>query len=231
MRLRKRRRTVQAPPRPGQGGGKAPIATRWRPDEQVLRQLALHGIPARLRRERSSTTSWLYWSDRGEPAFAWNAKFRAHVIRRWREQESRNTARAGATCRARSAQDWEPGPDATRDPRCAPASAATSSRTRCRSSCCTGPNAREASRTWNSRFVIARQAPVGALQPRPWTSTASRGALPADWQPAADVYDILRMANIDSRLRARAAARVPDVLDRFAGEASIPPGTASSCST
>ena len=66
-------------PRPAEtrpGGGKALIATRWQPDEEVLRQIALHGIP-RAFAEAQLDEFVLYWSDRGEPAFSWNAKFRA----------------------------------------------------------------------------------------------------------------------------------------------------------
>ena len=68
-------------------GGKTLMAERWRPDAELLRQLALHGISAGFV-EAQIEEFVLYWSDRGDPAYSWNAKFRSHVIRRWREHEA-----------------------------------------------------------------------------------------------------------------------------------------------
>ncbi|MCB1631588.1 MAG: hypothetical protein H7A12_16120 [Pseudomonadales bacterium] len=178
---------------PARAPGKAPIATRWRPDEQLLRQLALHGIPS-VFIESELDDFVAYWSERGEPAFAWNAKFRSQVIRRWREQESRDAARESGP--QPIGQDWEPGPDALEI-----LLRAGVSRHFIEDAVpefvLYWTERGEAARTWNSRFVShvkrqwARYSATMDLDSEP-------RRLPADWQPSADVWDILRMANIDS---------------------------------
>jgi hypothetical protein len=173
-------------------GGKTLIANRWRPDYELLRQLALHGI-SREFAEAQLEEFILYWSDRGDPAFSWNAKFRSHVIRRWREHEA---AAAEPDDRPRPiSAAWRPDPDALEILARA------------------GVNGQfvedtipefllywtergEAARTWNSRFVThvkrqwARYTATMELDGEP------RRMQPG-WQPSGDVFDILRMANID----------------------------------
>lgn len=186
------------------GGGKALIATRWQPDEEVLRQIALHGIP-RVFAEAQLDEFVLYWSDRGEPAFSWNAKFRAHVIRRWREQEA-STGVQEDVPRPIGA-DWEPGPDAMEI-----LVRAGVSRHFVEDAVpefvLYWTERREASRTWNSRFVthVKRQ---WARYTQTMDLDSEPRRIPANWEPAADVYDILRMANIDA---AFARALLPEFL-------------------
>jgi len=174
-------------------GGKSLIAGRWQPDEEVLRQLALHGVP-RTFADAQLDEFVMYWSDRGEPAFSWNAKFRAHVIRRWREREAQ--AEAPEDVPRPIGPDWEPGHDAMEI-----LQRAGVSRHFVEDAVpefvLYWTERGEASRTWNSRFVThvkrqwARYTATMDLDSEP-------RRIPANWQPAADVFDILRMANIDA---------------------------------
>jgi DnaT DNA-binding domain len=174
-------------------GSKSLIAGRWQPDEEVLRQLALHGI-TRAFAEAQLDEFVMYWSDRGEPAFSWNAKYRSHVIRRWREQEAH--AEVPEDLPRPIGADWEPGADAMEI-----LLRAGVSRHFIEDAVpefvLYWTERREASRTWNSRFVThvkrqwARYTATMDLDGEP-------RRIPANWQPAPDVYDILRMANIDA---------------------------------
>jgi hypothetical protein len=174
-------------------GGKTLMAGRWQPDEELLRQLALHGI-TRAFAEAQVEEFVLYWSDRGEPAYSWNAKYRSHVIRRWREHEAETAVPDELPRRIRA--DWRPDPDALEILERA------------------GVDRQfvedaipefvlywtergEAARTWNSRFLThvkrqwIRYTTTLELDGEP------RRISPA-WQPSGDVFDILRMANIDA---------------------------------
>ena len=172
--------------------GKAPLATRWQPDEQLLRQLALHGIPEEfIHGELEDFVT--YWCERGEPAFSWNAKVRSQVIRHWREHEARDAVREQGP--QPIGPDWEPGPDALEI-----LQRAGVSRHFIEDAVpefvLYWTERGEAARTWNSRFVShvkrqwARYTATMELDSEP-------RRLPAEWEPSADVWDILHMANID----------------------------------
>ena len=174
-------------------GGKTLMAERWRPDAELLRQLALHGIGADFV-DAQIEEFVLYWSDRGEPAYSWNAKFRSHVIRRWREHEA--AAAVPDDLPRRIPADWRPDTEALVileragvTPQFVEESIPEfvlywSERG-------------ETARTWNSRFVTH----VKHQWIRYSTTVAIEGEprrLHADWQPSGDVFDILHMANIDA---------------------------------
>lgn len=172
--------------------GKAPLASRWQPDEQLLRQLALHGIPAGFIADELEDFV-TYWSERGEPAFAWNAKFRSHVIRHWREQEAQSHVREPQPQPIEP--DWKPGADALEilDRGGVPRDFVEDA---IAEFVLYWTERGEAARTWNSRFVShvkrqwARYSQTMGLDSEP-------RRLPPDWEPSTDVWDILRMANID----------------------------------
>ncbi|MBP8924671.1 MAG: hypothetical protein KBG75_02325 [Pseudomonadales bacterium] len=172
--------------------GKSLIAGRWQPDEELLRQLALHGISREFAAAQLDEFV-LYWSDRGDPAFSWNAKFRGHVIRRWREHEAANEDRDDLPNRI--GPNWKPDTDALEI-----LQRAGVSRNFIEDAVpefvLYWTERGEAARTWNSRFVAhvkrqwARYTATMELDSEP-------RRIPANWQPSADVHDILRMANID----------------------------------
>lgn len=167
------------------------IAPRWQPDPELFRQLELHGIPRNFT-EQQLDEFILYWADRGEPAYSWNSKFRSQVIRRWREREALPEQPAGPEpMRA----GWYPSEDALE----------ILQRNGVNTSFIEDSIAEfvlywseqgEAARTWNSRFVshIRRQ---WARFTATMDVDSEPRLLPAQWQPSADVWDILKLANID----------------------------------
>lgn len=170
------------------------LSRQWQPDRDLLAQLAQYGIPHSFTLEQVGEFV-TYWTERNEPRHSWSARFLKHVIRLWREQESRDYRLSQESVMS---TDWRPSLEAMeiltvqaginnnfvedaiaefilywqeRGIRC---------------------------NTWNSRFIqhVKRQ----------WarfTNTLKHDQEPQpispDWQPDAEVFDILHMANIDRR--------------------------------
>lgn len=170
------------------------LGSDWQPDEDLLQLLALnHGITRQFALEQLEDFV-LYWRERAEASHAWASRFRQHVLRQWRlrEQQVREEQRPPDQAPESS---WYPSADALQILE--------------RS----GINREfiedaipefvlywrergDSDGTWNSKFVvhIRRQwarysnALEHEQEPRP---------IAVNWQPSEDVYDILRMANID----------------------------------
>lgn len=178
------------PTRPGAAGL---LAESWYPDEDLLQLLALnHGISRDFALEQLEDFV-LYWRERGEISHAWSSRFRQHVLRAWRlrQQQAVETQRAPA-----APQDsWYPSADALQILERSGIShdfiddAVPEFVLYWR-------ERGDSDGTWNSKFIahIRRQwaryenALEHELEPRP---------ISPNWQPNEDVYDILRMANID----------------------------------
>lgn len=183
----------QAQPLAPRPGSASQLANNWRPEEDLLQLLALnHGI-SRDFALRQVEDFVLYWRERGEVSHAWSTRFRQHVLRQWRLQQQNENAAYRAP---RELEDnWQPSDDALQilersginhefiiD---AVPEFVLYWRER-------GNN----DGTWNSKFIshIRKQwaryenALEYDQEPRP---------ISANWQPSEDVYDILRMANID----------------------------------
>lgn len=187
----------QPPPRQPERPRRANLlAENWQPDEDLLQLLALnHGIPREFALQQLEDFI-LYWRDRQQVSHSWPSKFRQHVLKEWRYYQSRNAAEQ--TRSAESAdidRGWQPSEDAME----------ILIRSGIRREFIEDAipefvlywsERGEASNTWNSKFIahIRRQWArfTASLQndyePRP---------IPADWQPNEDVFDILRMANIE----------------------------------
>ena len=178
---------------PAQGGAsKNFIPPHWQPNGDVLAQLAQHNIPEHFAREQVSEFV-TYWRERAEPMRSWGSKFLRHVIHAWRNYETFQVQRDQETPMTNS---WRPSEDAM-DVLVRHA----------------GINRDfiedaipefilywrergDVMRTWNSKFIqhVRRQwlrynsALEHDTEPR---------RIPADWQASEDVYDVLRLANID----------------------------------
>ena len=172
--------------------GKTLMANRWQPDDELLRQLALHGI-SREFADAQLEEFILYWSDRGDPAYSWNAKFRSHVIRRWREHEA---AAAEPDDRPRPIRpDWRPDHDALEILERAGVDAGFIEES-IPEFLLYWTERGEAARTWNSRFVSHVKRQWARLSATLELDGEPR-RMHAQWQPKGDVFDILHMANID----------------------------------
>ncbi len=168
------------------------ISPDWRPDPEILKQLQQsHGIPVSFVEEKLPEFI-VYWQERNEAHHSWNALLRKWVIERWRKEETLFAARERAE---EIAGNWRPSEDALEilqrlgisDNFIEDAIPEFVLYWR---------EQGDSSTTWNSKFVQhikhqwARycQTLEYDTEPKP---------INKDWQPSADAYDILRMANID----------------------------------
>ena len=185
-------------PRPGEFPAPAPahqstrpIPPDWRPENDVLQQLAQYNIPADFIADQLPEFI-TYWTERGEPRYSWGSKFIKHVLRLWRAQQTEAARRGQNTPIGR---DWQPSKDAmdilTRQ--------AAINRNFVEDAI---PEfvlywleRGESSSTWNSRFIMHVK--------RQWarfTHTMEQDTMPrplaADWQPREELYEVLALANI-----------------------------------
>lgn len=176
--------------RPSRGANR--IASNWQPSEDVLAQLAQRNIPREFAYQQLPEFI-TYWRERDEPAHAWGAKFLQRVIHAWRNHETQFERKQRA---ATMDQLWRPSEDAlevlvkhaninlqfVED---AIPEFVLYWRER-----------GESSRTWNSKFIqhVRKQWHY-------YTATIENDSvpktIPKNWQPGQDVYDVLRLANID----------------------------------
>lgn len=191
------RNTARPAPRstPSRVRGAALLAESWQPDEDLLQLLALNHNISRDFALQQREDFVLYWRDRQQVSHSWPSKFRQHVLKEWRFHQSRQAASAHTQEIQELQEQWRPSPDALE--------------ILLRNDVNQGfiedaipefvlywRERGEASSTWNSKFIahIRRQ----------WAKYTSAleldyepRAIAADWQPNEDVYDILRLANID----------------------------------
>ncbi len=172
------------------------LAESWQPDEDLLQLLALnHNIPRDFALQQREDFV-LYWRDRQQVSHSWPTKFRQHVLKEWRFQQSRQAAATTVSTQTTDINSgWQPSQDALE----------ILQRTGISHDFIEDAipefvlywrERGEAHSTWNSKFIahIRRQWAkyTAALEldyePR---------QIPASWQPSEDVYDILRLANID----------------------------------
>ena len=170
----------------------SPMSEQWQPDDDLLQLLTMnHRIPREFALQQREDFV-LYWRERGQVSHSWSSKFRQHVLKEWRHQQSRDASEQANNALT---NQWQPSDDAVEI------------LTRAGISQDFIEDAvpefvlywrerGEASGTWNSRFIahIRRQwakynqTMILDYEPRP---------IEAAWQPNEDVYDILRLANID----------------------------------
>ncbi len=182
---------------PGQQAGahflsKNFIAPNWQPDEATLGQLAQHNISQdfALRQVPEFVT---YWRERGDRHHSWGSKFMQHCLRQWRDFESE---RFREQQQAPIMANWQPSADALEIlvekagiKRAFVEDAIPEFILYWR-------ERGESHTTWNTKFVqhvrIQWAKYTAAIEhntdPRPMSE---------NWQPSKDVFDVLRLANID----------------------------------
>ena len=199
-------RTSQSPT-PSESGhflSKNTIGDRWQPDQATLGQLAQHGITEQFAREQVPEFV-TYWRERGERQFSWGSKFMQHTLRRWREFEA---AQYRKDQESRMSSSWQPSADAmdilVRQAGISQGFVEDS----VPEFILYWSERGDALRTWNSKFVqhvrIQWAKFTAAIE-----NTTDPQPIPSNWQPSADVYDVLRLANIDL---AFAQALIPEFL-------------------
>lgn len=169
--------------------GKNLIASGWQPDRETLGRLAQHNIPGSFALEQVPEFV-NYWRERGESAHSWGSKFIQHTIRKWREYESSQNSQTLMT------RSWRPSEEAldvlTRHAgisRQFVEDAIPEFELYWREKGVRSDN-------WNKKFRdhVHHQwlRYKAALEHDP---TPRRIA--ANWSPSQDVYEVLRLANID----------------------------------
>jgi len=177
------------------------IPADWQPDQNWIRLCKQHFIPEDFIKQLVPEFV-NYWRDRGQSRFSWGNAFYKHVLKEWRNEQTRRGAHELASTMS---ADWIPSPDAMGILENA------------------GINPsfiqdavpefvlywRERGAVhgaWNTKFIehIRRQ----------WAKfTTSFGRddtpkqIPDDWQPSLDCYEILQLAEIDEKW---ARSRVPE---------------------
>lgn len=174
------------------GGGKNLIAPSWQPDRDTLARLAQHNIPSEFAYQHVPEFV-NYWRERGETAHAWGSKFIQLVIRKWREFESQQNARSRESLMPRN---WRPSEDAMEVltkhagiSRQFVEDAIPEFELYWREQAVRSDN-------WNKKFRdhVHRQwlRYKSALE----HDTVPR-RIAENWKPSHDVYEVLRLANID----------------------------------
>lgn len=190
-------RRPPAPPPSGNRAGASFIPPNWEPSREWIEKCRQHGIPEEFARSRIDEFV-LYWRERGQSRFSWGNAFYKHVLREWRnEQNQRGFGRREAAM----SPDWWPDEEAVQI-----LVNAGVSRDFIEDAV---PEFvlywRErgvAHSAWNSKFIehIRRQwarysSALGHdTTPRP---------IPEDWQPSPEVFEILRLAEIDEAFARR----------------------------
>lgn len=191
--------------------GATPIPDQWLPRPEVFDKLAeYHGVDEDF--ARNLVPEFVtYWRDRKGVTWSWEAKFMRHAVAAWQrcraEQSAADNSRIGEPGDASAAMtaDWRPSADAVEilvrsgvdaefiDDAVAEFVLYWRERG-------------EVTSTWNSRFIahIRRQ---WARYTASLANESEPQVIGADWQPCADVFDILAMANIDADF---AVERVPE---------------------
>ncbi len=182
----------QQPMTPTAIGGKTLIAPNWQPDRETLARLAQHNIPQTFTRELIPEFV-SYWRESGETATSWGSKFMRHVLHRWREHQAQQNALSKEQPMTRN---WRPSADAM-DVLTVHAGISKSFiedaipefELYWREQGATSDN-------WNKKFRdhVHRQwlRYCSALE----HDTVPR-RIAENWRPTEDVFEVLRLANID----------------------------------
>ncbi len=177
------------------------IPANWQPDDNWIRLCKQHSIPDDF--IKSLIPEFVaYWRDRGQSRFSWGNAFYKHVLKEWRQEQTRRGAYELASTMS---PEWRPNQDA----------ADILERSGISRSFIEDAVPefvlywRERGvvhGAWNTRFIehIRRQ----------WAKfTASFGVddtprtIPDNWEPSSECYEILQLAEIDEDY---ARARVPE---------------------
>ncbi len=172
--------------------GATPISPSWQPDNETIARIAQHNIDENFIRQQIPEFV-TFWRESGESHRAWGSKFHQHVVHQWRQRETFTAQKDAETAMTTS---WQPSQDAldvlTRHADIHPQFVADS----IPEFVLYWSERGEKGRTWNSKFIqhVRRQ---WARYTSSLEHDTEPKRIPENWQPGSDVYDILRMANID----------------------------------
>ncbi len=190
-------RPVPSPARPSErparrSSGQANLLARhWQPSDDVIAQLGMSGVPGDFALQQLPEFT-LYWGERQEAHHAWSAKFVQHVMKAWRRHQADEASRQGVQPMT---TEWQPHIDAVEILERA-GIARDFVEDAVPEFVLYWSERGELSKTWNSRFIqhVKKQwlRFTAALE----HDTEPR-RIPEQWRPSPDVYDILKLANIE----------------------------------
>ena len=179
------------------------MSGNWEPAPDVVSQLTqIHGISADF--VNAQVAEFVtYWSERNEPRHSWNAKFLKHVIRLWRDEETRRAAHRRQTAMT---SQWRPSADAVELLNRKAGISLNFIEDAIPEFVLYWRERGETRTTWNSDFVRhvknqwARYTATLENDREPRVMTQS-------WQPSEDLFEVLALANIP---RDFALAQIPE---------------------
>jgi hypothetical protein len=182
-------------------GSSGHIAQDWQPGEEWLAMCRQHGVPESYARDLVPGFV-LYWRDRAQSRFSWGNVFYKHVIGEWRKEQTRRGARE---LESPMSADWFPSEDAI-SILCNSGVSESFIEDAVPEFVLYWRERGAQDGTWNTRFIehIRRQ------WARYRNSVANDGLprpLNEDWQPSPEVFDVLRLAEIDE---AFAHSKIPE---------------------
>lgn len=186
--------TPQIPqPRPG--------ATRlpadWMPGEELLRLLEWqHGIPPAFALEQREDFVF-YWRERDEAGHAWENRFRQHVLSLWRRHQQHQAETAGAPLDQPLDRHWRPSTDALEILLRAGVEQDFIEEAIPEFVLYWRERGGPPKGGLNSRFVQHIRIQWARYSSSMVHSTEPQ-RIPPDWEPSADVFDILRLSHIDA---------------------------------
>ncbi|QIB66128.1 DnaT-like ssDNA-binding domain-containing protein [Kineobactrum salinum] len=188
-------RPQPAPPAARPGAGQLP--PNWSPSEDMVQLLALnHNIPRQFTLDQLEDFIF-YWRERGEAHHAWENKFRQHVIGNWRRQQQLEAEAFRIEHTQELDNHWRPSRDAVE--------------IMLRSGVeldFIDEAVPEFILYWRERGTVPRELNSKFIQHiriqwAKYTSSMEHSTEPRrideDWQPSADVFDILRLSHIDEQ--------------------------------
>jgi hypothetical protein len=172
------------------------LPAHWSPSEDLLQLLALnHNIPRQFALDQLEDFIF-YWRERGETSHAWENKFRQHVISVWRREQQDQAEAFRVPQTTTLDNSWRPSADAM-------------------DIMLRGDIARDfiedsipefilywRERGTNPKELNSKFIQHIRIQWAKFTSSLEHSTEPKriteQWQPAEDVYDILRLSHIDT---------------------------------
>jgi hypothetical protein len=194
------------------GQGANLISPHWQPDSELLKKIAEHNIPDEFIREKIPEFV-TYWRERGETHHSWGAKFLQDLIHKWRHHETQTgrQQRDAETDFIKRDQEiamhnqWRPSQDALEVLVKHASISLAFVEDAIPEFMLYWQERGDVGRTWNSKFIqhVKRQwvrynsALEHDTEPR---------RIPDNWQPSNDLFDVLRLANIDMEFAKRQVA-------------------------
>lgn len=177
------------------------IPLDWQPDDNWVRLCKQHSIPEDF--IQSLVPEFVtYWRDRGQARFSWGNAFYKHVLKEWRHEQTRRGAHELASTMS---PQWQPSQDAVDILEKSGVSAGFIE-----------DAVPEFVLYWRERGVVHGAWNTKFIEHirRQWAKfTASFGVddtprpIPEDWQPSAECYEILALAEIDADY---ATSKIPE---------------------